>query len=172
MIGTAKIASPGKEPVTETAVRSALRRIDRGRRSELPSPPMSTSSPRSISSISRPSASAPLKSRSSRERRKKSKNRECRPGIADSVTLTVKSGMHVWVYGNCLPEGVTIDEPSSVLRLTGGQLTGTLVFKAAANARPVQRQLVPIIGEVSINFSLRMYFASSPFWLTVEAPPR
>lgn len=93
---------------------------------------------------------------------------ERRPGFQEPVTLSVISGMHVWVYGNCLPEGVTLD-PSSQLRLTGSQLTGTLVLKAAPNARPVQRQLVPIMAEVSVNFPLRMYYGGEPFWLTVEA---
>lgn len=92
---------------------------------------------------------------------------ERRPGFQEAVTLSIASAMHVWVYGNCLPEGVTLD-PSSLLRITGNQLTGTLILKAATNARPVRRQLIPIMGEVSINFSLRMYYAGDPLWLTVE----
>jgi hypothetical protein len=64
---------------------------------------------------------------------------------------------------------VTIDE-SSLVRLTGSTLSGTLVLKAAPNAKPVSRQLVPILGEVSINFPLRMYYAGEPFRLSVAAP--
>lgn len=96
---------------------------------------------------------------------------ERRPGFVEPVVLTVMSSQTTFaVYGNCLPEGVTID-PSSQVRLTGNQLTGTLVFKAEAHAKPC-RQLVPIITEVSINFPLRMYFPGDPFWLTVEAPAK
>lgn len=92
---------------------------------------------------------------------------ERRPGFDDAVTLSVKSGQHVWIYGNCLPQGVTLDD-SSLIRLSGNNLTGTLVLRAAANAKPVERQLVPIMAEVSINFPLRMYYAGEPFWLSVE----
>jgi hypothetical protein len=94
---------------------------------------------------------------------------ERRPGFQEPVTLSVMSGMHVWVYGNCLPEGVTVDKTASRIRLAGDQLTGTLVLEAAANAKPVKRQLVPILGEVSINFPLRMYYAGDPLWLSVDA---
>ena len=88
---------------------------------------------------------------------------ERRPGFQAAVTLSVASQLLGSVFGNCLPEGVTLD-PASQVRITGNQLTGTLVFKAAANAKPVRRQLVPIMGEVSVNFTLRMLHGGDPLW--------
>jgi hypothetical protein len=95
---------------------------------------------------------------------------ERRPGFQGAVTLAVTSNLLGSVFGNVLPEGVTLD-PSSQIRLTGNQLTGALVFKAAPTARPVRRQLVPVMGEVSVNFTLRMLHGGDPLWLTVEAAP-
>jgi len=93
---------------------------------------------------------------------------ERRPGFQGAITLSVASQLLGSVFGNCLPDGVTLDASSQV-RITGKQLTGTLVFKAAANAKPVRRQLVPIMGEVSVNFTLRMLHGGDPFWMTVDA---
>ncbi len=80
----------------------------------------------------------------------------------------MRSWLHVWVYGNCLPEGVTLDPKASQVRLTGDHVKGTLVITAKGDAKPVERQLIPILAEVPISFSFRMYYAGDPLWLTVE----
>lgn len=94
---------------------------------------------------------------------------ERRPGFNPPVTLTLISTQHVWTYGNCLPPGVQLDA-ASVTRLAGDQLTATLILKAAPDAKPVRRQLVPVMAAVAVNFSLSMYFPGDPLWLTVETP--
>src|SRR5262249_47464564 len=70
---------------------------------------------------------------------------ERRPGFQQAVILTLQSNQHVWVYGNCLPPGVQLDAASET-RLTGNQLTATLVLKASPDAKPVRRQLVPVLA--------------------------
>lgn len=94
---------------------------------------------------------------------------ERRPGFTGPIIPTLTSAQHVWTYGNCLPPGVQLDVAASVTRLTGDQRTATLVLKAAPDAKPVRRQLVPVMATVAINFTLSMYFPAEPFWLTVEA---
>ena len=90
------------------------------------------------------------------------------PGFKDPVTLSTVHRQHVWVFGNCLPTGVTLDESASKARIVDDQVQGTLVLKAAPTARPVDRQLVPIMAHVPINFSLKMIYCGEPLWLTVE----
>lgn len=91
-----------------------------------------------------------------------------RPGCKEAVTLSVASAMHVWTYGNCLPPGVTLDQSASRLRIVGDQVKGSVVLKAAADAKPVRRQMVPVMGEVAFSLAIRIYYAGDPLWLTVE----
>lgn len=93
------------------------------------------------------------------------------PGFAEPVSLFGVHYQHVWTYGNCLPAGVAVDVDASRTRLVGNQLKGTLVLKAAADAKPIEKQLVPMMATVAINFPLKMIYSGEPFYVTV-APGR
>jgi hypothetical protein len=71
------------------------------------------------------------------------------------------------IYGNSLPPGVTIDEKHSKLLLAGGQTAGYITLVAAKDAKPATRQVVPVQAHVSINFVIKMSYASEPLFVTV-----
>ncbi|HEX3151739.1 MAG TPA: PPC domain-containing protein [Gemmataceae bacterium] len=74
------------------------------------------------------------------------------------------------VYGDSLPPGVTIDDKASQTVITGNQLTGYLTLKAAADAKPVDRQIVPVMAHVSINFVMKFTYCGDPLVVTVRRP--
>jgi len=44
------------------------------------------------------------------------------------------------------------------------------VLKAAADAKPVDKQQVPIMAHVSINFVMKWTFCGEPLFITIEKP--
>lgn len=74
------------------------------------------------------------------------------------------------IFGNALPAGVTVDERSSRTRLTGSQSKGWITLKAAASAPPVERQQVPVMAEVSLNFVAKYRYAGPPLFVSVVKP--
>jgi hypothetical protein len=74
------------------------------------------------------------------------------------------------VFGDSLPKGVTIDEKASQTLLTGGQNTGSITLVAAADAKPVEKQQVAVMANVSLNFVMKMTYSSEPLTVTVAAP--
>jgi hypothetical protein len=91
---------------------------------------------------------------------------ERRPGFSQNVTLEVVYQHLGQIFGDSLPPGVTIDDKASQTLLTGTQSRGSLTFKAAADAKPVQEQLVPVMGHVSINFVMKLTYCA-PLQVTV-----
>ena len=71
------------------------------------------------------------------------------------------------IYGNSLPPGVTIDDKASQTLLAGDQVKGHITLKAAADAKPVQDQLVPVMAHVSINFVMKFTYCGEPIRVTV-----
>lgn len=88
----------------------------------------------------------------------------------DPVTLTTIHSQHVWVFGRCMPQGITLDERASKLRVVGDEVQGTVVLKIAHDAKPAEPRLVPIMANVAVNFSLKMIYCGEPILLSVEAP--
>jgi hypothetical protein len=91
-------------------------------------------------------------------------------GFTKNVTLSLimqHLGTH---FGDTLPPGVTVDEAASQTALTGDQTKGVIVVKAAADAKPAAKQLVPVLAHVSINFVMKSSYAAEPFYVTVTAP--
>lgn len=86
-----------------------------------------------------------------------------------NVSLEVVMNHLRRVYGSSLPQGVTLDAKASKKLLTGKQSKGHLVLKADAKAKPVERQLIPVMAHVSINFVMKMSYAAEPLWVTVAA---
>jgi hypothetical protein len=62
------------------------------------------------------------------------------------------------IYGSSLPPGVSIDDKASQTLLSGDQVKGHITLKAAADAKPVKEQLVPIMAHVSINFVMKFTY--------------
>ncbi len=93
-----------------------------------------------------------------------------RPGFKGNVTLdTVYQHLNT-IYGSSMPSGVRIDDKASQTLLTGEQTKAYLTFRAAADAKPVEKQLVPIMAHVSINFVMKWTFCGEPFFITVTKP--
>jgi hypothetical protein len=67
-----------------------------------------------------------------------------------------------------LPKGVKVDSAKSKTLLTAGETKGSIVLVAAADAPPVENQLVPIMVHVSINFVMKHAFCGDPLTITVQ----
>lgn len=93
---------------------------------------------------------------------------ERRPGFKGNVTLDTVYQHLESIYGSSMPPGVTIDDKASQTVLTGEQTKGHITLKAAPDAKPVAKQLVPIMAHVSINFVMKWTFCGEPLLLTIE----
>jgi hypothetical protein len=92
------------------------------------------------------------------------------PGFKGNVTLdTVYQHLNT-IYGSSMPPGVRIDDKASQTLLTGEQSKAYLTFQAAADAKPVEQRLVPIMAHVSINFVMKWTFCGEPFFITIAKP--
>jgi len=103
------------------------------------------------------------------------------PGGTAKIDVTVKRGPHYTkpvtldvylrhlgaVYGNPLPPGVSLDEGASKTLLGEKETQGHIVLKANADAPPVTNLPVAILGQVSINFVVKVSYAGPPVLLTV-----
>ncbi len=88
-------------------------------------------------------------------------------GFDKNVTLDVAYRHLNSVYGDALPEGVTLDASQSQTLLTSGATKGRITLTAAANAPPVEKQLVPVMAHVAINFVMKTTFAARPLVVTI-----
>ena len=85
---------------------------------------------------------------------------------ANNVTLDVRF-FHLSEFCNTLPPGVTFDEGKSSKLITGKNTKGHVVLTAATDAAPVDRQLVPVTANVSLNFVMKTNFSADPLWVSV-----
>ena len=74
---------------------------------------------------------------------------------------------HLQEFCNTFPPGVTFDESKSSKLITGKNSTGHVVITAAADAAPVDRQLIPVTANVSLNFVMKTSFSADPLWISV-----
>jgi hypothetical protein len=88
-------------------------------------------------------------------------------GFNQTVTLAAVYQHLGQIFGNSLPAGVTVDESASRTLLNGGQSQGTIVLKAAADAKLVDKQQVALLAHVSINFAIKFTYSSEPLLITV-----
>jgi hypothetical protein len=63
-----------------------------------------------------------------------------------------------------------MDGANSKTLLTGEETKGFITLIAAADAPAVEKQLVPVMAHVSINFVMKHTFCGEPVFVTVEAP--
>lgn len=90
------------------------------------------------------------------------------PGFDKNVTLEA-TYMHLnSIYGNSLPEGVSVDAAASNTLLTGGATKGHLILKADDNAPEVEKQQIAVMANVSLNFVMKATYASQPVLVTVK----
>jgi hypothetical protein len=89
-------------------------------------------------------------------------------GFDKNVTLEVTYKHLNTVYGDPLPEGVSVDKAASKVLLTGGATKGKITLTAAANAQLADRQVFTVMANVSINFVMKATYASDPCFLTVS----
>ena len=94
-------------------------------------------------------------------------NIERAPEFKQNITLDVLFQHLEQPYGNSLPKGVTLDSAGSKTLLGPTETKGYITLKAAADAPPVEKQLIPVMAHVSINFVMKATYASQPVWLTV-----
>jgi hypothetical protein len=91
------------------------------------------------------------------------------PGFNKNVSLSVVM-QHLTLFANSLPAGVTLDEKASQTVLAGEQIKGTITLKAAPDAKPVKKQLMPVLAHVSINFAMKATCSAEPLFVTVTPP--
>jgi len=92
------------------------------------------------------------------------------PGFDKNVTLDVLYRHLRSTFADTLPPGVTIDSRNSKTLLTGKTSRGSITLKAASNAKPVQKQQVTVMANISLNFVMKATYASPPLFITVEKP--
>jgi hypothetical protein len=71
------------------------------------------------------------------------------------------------IFGNPLPPGVTIVE-GKCKTLLGKTSKGHFVLKCAPNARPIENVPICVLAHVSINFVVKVSYASPPIWVSVK----
>ncbi|MDP7015661.1 MAG: hypothetical protein QGG36_07665 [Pirellulaceae bacterium] len=85
----------------------------------------------------------------------------------NNVTLDVQYRHLSGVYGDPLPKGVTLDGGSSKTLLTGDASDGKITLKAAADAEPVDKQMICVMANVSLNFVMKATYSSKPLLITI-----
>jgi hypothetical protein len=91
-------------------------------------------------------------------------------GFDKNVTLDVTCNHLNRIYGSSLPPGVALDKQNSKTLLTGTATEGLLTLTAAKDAAPIERQLVPVMANVSLNFVMKATYTSPPLIITIEKP--
>jgi hypothetical protein len=81
------------------------------------------------------------------------------------VTLDVMLRHLGTIYANPLPAGVTMTGGKTLLG-TGNQ--GTIVLRVAPDAAPCDRVPICVLAHVSVNFVVKVSYASAPILLTIE----
>ncbi len=89
-------------------------------------------------------------------------------GFDKNVTLDILFKHLNTVYGNSLPEGVTLDSNGSKTLLTNGATEGKIKLVAAKNAPVAEQQQIAIMANVSLNFVMKATYSSRPIFITVE----
>ena len=89
-------------------------------------------------------------------------------GFEKNVTLDVTYNHLSSVYGNSLPQGVTLDKPKSKTLLTGKTAEGIITLTAAKDAPAVEKQQICVMANVSLNFVMKATYGSKPLFVTVS----
>jgi hypothetical protein len=90
-----------------------------------------------------------------------------RPGFDKGVSLDIPLRHLGTVFGDPLPPGVTIDAGKSKT-LLGTASKGHIVLKAAPNAASIEDVPIAVLAHVSVNFVVKVSYASPAVPLTVQ----
>lgn len=88
-------------------------------------------------------------------------------GFDKNVSLDMRF-FHLSEFCNTFPPGVKFDEGKSSKLITGKNLKGHVVVTADATAAEVERQLIPVTANVSLNFVMKTSFCAEPLWISVK----
>ncbi len=92
-------------------------------------------------------------------------------GVNANITLDMLCRHLGSIYGNSLPEGVSIDAGASKTLLTGKNSAGSIVLKADASAPPCERQVCAVMANFAINFVMKATYSGPPVFVSVEKKP-
>ena len=85
--------------------------------------------------------------------------------ISLDVTMT-----HLSLFADTLPPGVTLDGNKSRTLLSNGATQGTITLTASKEAAPIERQLIGLTANISLNFVVKTTFSAEPVFVTVAKP--
>jgi hypothetical protein len=89
-------------------------------------------------------------------------------GYAKNVVLDVYLRHLGTKYGDPLPPGVSLDESASKTLLGPTENKGKIVLHAAADAPEITDLPIAVLGQISINFVVKVSHASEPVLLSVK----
>lgn len=89
-------------------------------------------------------------------------------GVNANITLDMLYRHLGSIYGNSLPEGVSIVAGASKTLLTGKNSDGSIVLKAEASAPPCERQVCAVMANFAINFVMKATYSGPPVFVSVE----
>ena len=88
-------------------------------------------------------------------------------GFNQNVTLDVQFQHLRRISGNSLPPGVTLDAKNSQTLLTGDKSDGYITLTAAADAQPVEKQVIAGLANIAINFVMKATYSGAPVTISV-----
>jgi hypothetical protein len=91
------------------------------------------------------------------------------PDFKANVTLDVTM-THLQLFADTLPPGVKVDGNKSKTLLSNGATQGSITLAADQAAVPIDRQLVGLTANISLNFVVKTTFCAEPVFVTVEKP--
>lgn len=91
------------------------------------------------------------------------------PDFKANVSLDVTM-THLQLFADTLPPGVTLDGNKSKTLLSNGATQGTITLTASRDAAPVERQLIGLTANISLNFVVKTTFSAEPVFVTVVKP--
>ena len=90
-----------------------------------------------------------------------------RPDYTKPITLDVRVQHLGQVFSNPLPPGVILDEGASKTLLNDNEVKGHIVLKANPDAAEIKNWTISVLANVSINFVMKVWYASIPISLSV-----
>jgi hypothetical protein len=106
-----------------------------------------------------------------------------KPGESKTIDVTIERGpdfkanisldvtmTHLSLFADTLPPGVTLDTNKSKTLLSNGATQGTITLIASKEAAPVERQLIGLTANISLNFVVKTTFSAEPVFVTVVKP--
>jgi hypothetical protein len=91
------------------------------------------------------------------------------PDFKANVSLDVTM-THLQLFADTLPPGVTLDGNKSKTLLSNGATQGTITLIASKDAAPVERQLIGLTANISLNFVVKTTFSAEPVFVSVVKP--